>query len=643
MDGSSVSTSGAGGSGGLGGAGAGTSAGGSGGLGGAGAGTGAGGSGGLGGAGAGTGAGGSGGLGGAGAGTGAGGSGGLGGAGAGTGAGGAGGEEPPPPDPAEPLFAGKSIPRFDISLSQASIDKLNATPDAYVPGELTVTLDGEVIELADIGVRLKGVLGSFRTLDEKAAFLLKFDKFKGDQTLLGVEKLALNNMVQDQSMIHERLAYALFRAMDVPAPRSAHATVWVNGSLYGLYATVEAADNPRLLDRWLGGHDGNLYEGAYGSDLERWSIETFDQDNGDDVAFADLFDLAEALDDMTSPDTFLAEASRLIDMDRYLAFAATETYIGHWDGYVWLRNNYFIARRPDDGAWTFMPWGLDQTFSDDLYPFGGEARLQQMCLASPPCRQALAAAFERVLDRASELDLASDAEAARALIWADVLQDPRREASPNVVDAQIDATIAFLNDRPASVRASLACADPSGSGLDADGDLSSGCEEDCNDGDASVYPGAPELCDLIDNDCDGLVDDDPSCPHCVTQPDPEGGSLAFCFAPAAWADAELDCIAQGGHLVSIHDTETQDLVVLRAAAVQPGDWWIGLTDAASEGDFAWTDGTPYDALYDGERWAGGEPNNAGDGENCVELASWASGQWNDMPCDAVLPYVCRLP
>ncbi|WP_437599303.1 CotH kinase family protein [Sorangium sp. So ce590] len=565
------------------------------------------------------------------------GAGGLGGAGDGSGAGGAGGEELPPPDPAEPLFAGTSLPRFEIALSQASIDRLNATPDEYVAGQLTVTMDGEVVELADVGVRLKGAHGSFRTLDDKAAFLLKFDEFTDDQTLLGVEKLALNNMVQDRSMIHERLAYALFRAMDVPAPRSAHATVWLNGSLYGLYATVEAADNPRFLDRWFGDHGGNLYEGAYGSDLERSSVETFDQDNGDDVAFADLYDLVDALDDMTSPDTFLAEASQHIDMERYLAFAATETFIGHWDGYAWLRNNYFIARRPDDGRWTFLPWGLDQTFTDDLYPFGGEARLQRMCTASPPCRQALAAAFERVLERASELDLARDAEAARTLIWADVLEDPRRDVSPDDVGEHIDATIAFLNDRPASVRTQLACVDSSG--LDADGDLSSGCDEDCNDGDASVYPGAPELCDLIDNDCDGLVDNEPSCPHCAPRPLPEGGSLAFCFAPATWADAELDCIAQGGHLVSIHDEETQDLVVSSADAIQPGDWWIGLTDAASEGDFAWTDGTPYDH----ERWTGGEPNNAGDGEHCVELASWAGGQWNDMPCYAELPYVCRLP
>ena len=43
-----------------------------------------------------------------------------------------------------------------------------------------------------------------------------------------------------------------------------------------------------------------------------------------------------------------------------------------------------------------------------------------------------------------------------------------------------------------------ACTVPSGYAVD---------NTDCNDDDASVYPGAPEICDGKDNDCNGSTDD----------------------------------------------------------------------------------------------------------------------------------------
>jgi hypothetical protein len=40
---------------------------------------------------------------------------------------------------------------------------------------------------------------------------------------------------------------------------------------------------------------------------------------------------------------------------------------------------------------------------------------------------------------------------------------------------------------------------------DVDGDGFS--DADCDDGDPTVHPGAPELADGVDNDCDGIVDE----------------------------------------------------------------------------------------------------------------------------------------
>ena len=49
---------------------------------------------------------------------------------------------------------------------------------------------------------------------------------------------------------------------------------------------------------------------------------------------------------------------------------------------------------------------------------------------------------------------------------------------------------------------------PSMAFADEDGDGISSADGDCDDSDNTVYPSAPELCDGLDNDCDGSIDED---------------------------------------------------------------------------------------------------------------------------------------
>jgi len=81
-----------------------------------------------------------------------------------------------------------------------------------------------------------------------------------------------------------------------------------------------------------------------------------------------------------------------------------------------------------------------------------------------------------------------------------------------------------------------ACGQPSGFADNSD---------DCDDGDASVQPGASELCDGLDNDCDGSVDEDGMDPWYLDA-DGDGygdpAELAHgCEAPSGYVDDDSDC------------------------------------------------------------------------------------------------------
>jgi hypothetical protein len=57
------------------------------------------------------------------------------------------------------------------------------------------------------------------------------------------------------------------------------------------------------------------------------------------------------------------------------------------------------------------------------------------------------------------------------------------------------------------------CAQPSGH---------SAIDGDCDDSDAALNPGAEEICDGVDNDCDGTTDEDDAVDASVWYPDADG-------------------------------------------------------------------------------------------------------------------------
>ncbi len=96
-----------------------------------------------------------------------------------------------------------------------------------------------------------------------------------------------------------------------------------------------------------------------------------------------------------------------------------------------------------------------------------------------------------------------------------------------------------------------------------------------------------------------------------------------------WTEAESFAHTLGGHLVTINDAREQAWITNTFTPGNRLDFflWIGLNDAAVEGEFVWSSGQP--VTY--TNWAPGEPNDFGDGEDYVDLQNFADRdfKWND--------------
>jgi hypothetical protein len=232
-----------------------------------------------------------------------------------------------------------------------------------------VTVDGHT--LTNVGLRKKGFLGSLSTT--KPSLKVKFDEFEGGQQLNSMDRLTLNNNLQDAAHVTQCLGYDLMRKAGVPAPRCnfSHVTVTTIGGptetvvVDALYSHIDSIKDPFLRKNFGTDQDqGRLYEGTlsdFWSGSFRNTIEPKTESAGANTTEIDA--LTSAMEDGGLTDLQrLAAIEGLVDVPDFLRFWASEGLIGHWDGYVDDQNNYWFYVDPLDGLIRFIPWGIDDTF-----------------------------------------------------------------------------------------------------------------------------------------------------------------------------------------------------------------------------------------------------------------------------------------
>ena len=260
------------------------------------------------------------------------------------------------PDASDAFFANGEIPSLKIFIEDGELNKLRGNLRAYVKCRI---VENDKTEYKDVGIKCKGAAGSFRSIDDRPAVTLNFDKFVKKQNFHALTKMHLNNSVQDPTYLHEIICAELNLAGGVVAARASHARVWINNRDLGFYGLKEGFDKG-FLKRHFADNDGNFYDGGFCQDIDG-NMERDEGKGPDDKA--DVKALIAACRE-GDPAKRWEKVDALLDVENFLSFMALELMCCHWDGYCNNRNNYKFYFDPTSKKAFFFPHGMDQMFGD---------------------------------------------------------------------------------------------------------------------------------------------------------------------------------------------------------------------------------------------------------------------------------------
>ena len=112
------------------------------------------------------------------------------------------------PDASDDLFTNAVVRHLRLEITPQDMGKLRQTvarhrSQAERPSVPATVREGELV-WTNVSLHLKGAAGNFRSVDDKPALTLNFDKLADGQRFHGLQKISLNNSVQDSICVHEK-------------------------------------------------------------------------------------------------------------------------------------------------------------------------------------------------------------------------------------------------------------------------------------------------------------------------------------------------------------------------------------------------------------------------------------------------------
>ena len=156
------------------------------------------------------------------------------------------------------LFDNTRVHTIDIVMNDWDEFIDNATSEEYYTAAMVI--DGEAYK--NVGIRGKGntSLSTVSSMNsDRYSFKVEFDHYDNSITYHGLDKLSLNNLIQDSTMMKDYLTYTMMNEFGAAAPLCSFVYITVNGEDWGLYLAVEGVEDS-FLERNYGSDYGELYK-----------------------------------------------------------------------------------------------------------------------------------------------------------------------------------------------------------------------------------------------------------------------------------------------------------------------------------------------------------------------------------------------
>lgn len=432
---------------------------------------------------------------------------------------------PPDPNGCANVFRPDQVSDFYITISNDNLAALEAQfrqpyvtyqqtgqwpdplPKSYFPLVELSWAGSSYTPVTDAQIRLKGN-SSWRHAIEldgdkaKMQFEVSFNETNNNGRFDGLRKIEFDMPRNDAAELRQRVALSyLRRDLGLAAQCASSSRLFINGTYYGAYTTLEHLDKEFLQRNYKdpGEARGDLWEG--GADLKT-------NETTSNPARRDAFYAATAM----------AQTTPLADMNVNVLEWAAEAMLPDGDGYYGSGHNYYLYDHPTRG-FTWLAHDLDSaitfrpaTISPLYWSRSDEPPLHYMLVMHDATwRQTWAAALCGPALAAYDVPTLQ----ARIDAWGDQIADSV-ETDPHYLftPQQRKNAVKAMHDEVAARKQFITdwCDCFAHGGTDADNDGTPWCL-DGDDSDNTVKIGGTELCNQatpLDDDCDGYVDE--GCP-----------------------------------------------------------------------------------------------------------------------------------